>query len=497
MHATREATERFVDEADLAEVGYTTLGRSGLKVSRLGFGTFRVDDRADVHKEALAFAVEQGVNLIDTAGAYVEGRAQKAVGQVLADLQKKGSVSREQVVVVDKIGLVQGETLARVREEEAAGTTFPGMVHFQEGLWYSIHPSWIESELARSLERLQLDAVDLLLIHNPETFLAEGAQLRRGTNVDTVRKQLRERLEAAFGKLEELVKQGKIGWYGVSSQTFVAPSGDPTFLGVKDLVEIAKKVGGADHHFVAIELPMNLIESRAATAEPSVLAEAKSQGLAVLIDRPLTAILGPNQVLRLAEPPQPPQTARPLADVAAEVQAIEAVFAQDFAPKIKVEGGPPASEMFRWGHELADAPTKLSGIDHWMAMQSQVIAPQVQGLLNQLSQGFGKDVTFQAWGKRYVEALNGLLAAVSAELIQKLGAQTAQFRGRMEPHVPERWKEASLSRQALATLLSTDGITTVLVGMRRKGYVEDVLGAVGLPALAPKAVRNVYAAFAR
>lgn len=497
MHATREATERFVDEADLAEVGYTTLGRSGLKVSRLGFGTFRVDDRADVHKDALAHAVEQGVNLIDTAGAYVEGRAQTAVGQVLAELKKKGSVSREQVVVVDKIGLVQGETLARVREEEAAGTSIPGMVHFQEGLWYCIHPEWIEKELSRSLERLQLDAVDLLLIHNPETFLAEGAQLRKGTGIDTVRKQLRDRLEAAFTKLEELVKAGKIGWYGVSSQTFVAPSGEPTSIGLKDLVDIAKKVGGQNHHFVAIELPMNLLESRAAGGNKPLLVEAKAAGLAVLIDRPLTAVLGPNQVLRLAEPPQPPQAARPLADVAAEVQAIEAIFAQDFAPKIKVEGGPPASEMFRWGHELADAPAKLSGLDHWMAMQSQVIAPQVQGLLNQLSQGFGKDVTFQAWGKRYVEALNTLLAAVSAELIQKLGAQAAGFRSRIEPHVPERWREASLSRQALATLLSTDGITSVLVGMRRKGYVDDALGAVGLPALDQKAVRNVYEAFAK
>ena len=57
--------------------------------------------------------------------------------------------------------------------------------------------------------------------------------------------------------------------------------------------------------------------------------------------------------------------------------------------------------------------------------------------------------------------------------------------------------EASLSRQAIATVLSTDGVTAVLVGMRRKPYVDDALGAVALPALDGEAVRKVYDAFSR
>lgn len=502
MRATKEATERFVDEADLAEVGYATLGRTGLKVSRLGFGTFRMDDRVPPNKEALVSALSQGVNLIDTAAVYNDGHAETAVGQALAEVFASGKIKRDQVVVVDKVGLVQGETLRFVREKEAEGGTIPGMVHFQDALWYCIHPDWIEAELDRSLERLKLDSIDLLLIHNPETFLAEAANLRRGVPLDRVREQLRERLRLAFEKLEQLAAAGKIGWYGLASSAVIAPKEDPQHVSIDEMVgmarDAARKSGSPEaHHFAAVELPLNLIENRSATAEDAPVAKAKNHNLAVLVDRPLNAVLGPNRVVRLAEPPAPPPNAPKLADAAAEVQAIEGVFAQDWAPKIRVQGGPPADQMFRWGTELADAPQKLSGLDHWMAMQAQVIAPQVQGLLQQLSQGFKNDMGFQTWGKRYVDAMNGLLTAVTADLVRRLGAEAAQLKGRIEPIAPDRWRGASLSRQALATLLSTDGVTAVFVGMRRKPYVDDALGAVALPPLDADAVRNVYEAFSK
>ncbi|WP_373049556.1 aldo/keto reductase [Vulgatibacter sp.] len=493
-----------MDEADLAAVGYTTLGKTGLQVSRLGFGTFRVDDRAAPHKEALATALQHGVNLIDTSGNYADGHAEIAVGQVLAELFAKGTISRQQVVVAGKIGVLQGESLREMREREAEEKPVPGVVHFQDGVWSCIHPAWIEEQIGASLQRLQLDGLDIVLLHNPEIFLADAQTNRRGVSIEQVREQFYGRIERAFEQLEKECKAGRIGWYGISSNTLAAPAAEPQAIDLQRLVQAAKaaarKVGAADDHFAVVEVPLNLYENRPATLalgdQGTFLAQAEMAGLAVLTNRPLNAILGPNRLLRLAEPPQMPNAPK-LADAAAEVQAIEAVFAQDFAPKIKVQGGPPPTEIFRWGTELADAPAKLTGIEHWMAMQAQVIGPQVQTLLGQLGQGFKNDASFQAWAKRYVESLNKLLAAVSGALVEKLGAEAAQLKSRLAGQVPERWQGASLSRQALGTLLSTGGVTTVLVGMRNKKYVEDALGAVALEPIAPATITQVYEAFAR
>lgn len=504
MHATREATEQFVEDADLAAVGYATLGRTGLQVSRLGFGTFRLDDRAAPHKEALKAAIEQGVNLIDTAASFADGHAELAVAQVLHEVLGAGRIRREQLVITGKVGVVQGQLLREAREREAEEEPLVGMVHFQDGLWFSIHPTWIEEQIGRSLERLGLDALDLVFLHNPETFLADALQHRPGVPIEKVRDQLYGRIERAFEQLERECVRGRVGWYGVTSSTLVLPAANPQALDLDRLIDAAKKaaekVGAPAHHFAAIELPLNLYENRAATVAEgksgTLLARAKAAGLAVLVDRPLNAVLGPNRLIRLADPPEAPP-APPLAEVAEEVQAIEAIFEQDFAPKITVRGGPRPQEFFRWGKELADAPKKLTGIDHWRAMQAQVIGPQVQGLLSRLSQGFRKDVAFQAWARRYVDAVNKLLVAVSAELVGKLAAEAEALRKQMAPHVPDRWREASLARQALATLLSTDGVTSVLVGMRSTAWVEDALGAVALPPLDGAAVQQVYRAFAR
>ena len=209
MHATREATEKFVDDADLAEIGYTTLGRTGLKISRLGFGTYRVDDRAPPHKEALAAALQQGVNLIDTAGNYADGHAEKAVGEVLAEQFAAKTIARDQVVVLAKVGLVQGETLQDAREREADEKPVPGMVHFQDGLWQCIAPAWIEEQIGRTLQRLQLDGLDLMLLHNPELFLTDAQQHRKQVPLDQVRAQFYGRIERAFEQLEKECAAGR------------------------------------------------------------------------------------------------------------------------------------------------------------------------------------------------------------------------------------------------------------------------------------------------
>jgi hypothetical protein len=64
----------------------------------------------------------------------------------------------------------------------------------------------------------------------------------------------------------------------------------------------------------------------------------------------------------------------------------------------------------------------------------------------------------------------------------------------LDPLLPEDLRGATLSRKAIAVLLSTPGISTVLVGMRRSAYVDDAMGAPALPGVPdPMAVYRRFA----
>ena len=74
---------------------YRTLGRSGLKVSPLCLGTMMFggptpDDEAE---RIVAEAREQGINFIDTANAYTEGRSEEVVGRAIARTVSESGVS--------------------------------------------------------------------------------------------------------------------------------------------------------------------------------------------------------------------------------------------------------------------------------------------------------------------------------------------------------------------------------------------------------------------
>ena len=507
-HATPDATEGHATEADLAEVGYARLGRTALVTSRLGVGTYRMDDRVPEHAEALTAALLQGVNLVDTSTNYTDGHAEQLIGKVLAKLFEAGKLSRDQVIVVSKAGYVQGENLQRARDRDAAGSPIPEMVHFLEDCWHCLHPEFLADQLGRSLARLGLRRLDVYLLHNPEYFLSDARKHRPTTPLAEVRAQFYERVKRAFARLEEECDAGRLSFYGVSSNSFGAPAAEPDATSLTRMLELAREVakertGDPERHrFAVVQLPLNLLEGYPAliakdgpAADRTVLAYAAEQGLAVLANRPLNAFVG-ERLVRLAEPPARAAQV-PLQEAASEVQALEAIFAEDFAPQIKVEGkGPRPEQIFRWGKELAD-PRRFTGLDHWLQLQGQVIGPEVNGALRALGQGFGEAPAFRAWAVRYGDAMTVLLESVTYEVLAAARRQASELKQKLSPLVPGSWKPASLSRQALATLLSTEGVTAVLVGMRKRAYVEDALGAVGLSPLEPGQARKVFEALAR
>jgi aryl-alcohol dehydrogenase-like predicted oxidoreductase len=92
-------------------------------------------------------------------------------------------------------------------------------------------------------------------VHNPEIELGP---------LD--RTAFRARLRAAFEGLETAAAEGRIRWYGTATwQGYRQPSDAPDHLALAEVVEIAREVGGADHHFGVIQLPYNLAMAEAFT----------------------------------------------------------------------------------------------------------------------------------------------------------------------------------------------------------------------------------------
>lgn len=109
---------------------YRILGRTGEKVSAMGIGGFHVGDPsvpADVAIKIIRTAIDRGVNFMDNAWSYQNGRSETLMGEALKDGY------RDKVLLMTK---VMGRTLDKAKEQ-----------------------------LETSLNRFQMDKVDLLQFH--------------------------------------------------------------------------------------------------------------------------------------------------------------------------------------------------------------------------------------------------------------------------------------------------------------------------------------------
>jgi len=297
---TRRFAQRAIDEGN-PDSAYRALGSTGLVTSSLGFGSYRIDAQTPEHAAALEKALLGGVNLIDTSTNYADGSSETCIGNVLARHR------REEFIIVSKVGYVQGQALTMARAREQGGAAFPEMVKYTDGCWHCIHPQFLADQLERSLRRLQLEKMDVYLLHNPEYFFTEATKRHKSGSLEALREEFYDRIRRAFSYLEGEVRRGRIGFYGVSSNTFVVPGRSPEATSLERMWMIAREVA-LEHHFAVAQLPANLFESGAmltrncVTGDRTALEFAQEHDLAVLVNRPLNAFYR-NQLIRLAGTP--------------------------------------------------------------------------------------------------------------------------------------------------------------------------------------------------
>src|SRR5579872_4739847 len=137
---------------------FAQLGRTGLRISRVGFGAWAIggdgyqfgwgsqDDRDS--RAAIETALERGVNWIDTAAVYGLGRSEQVVGSVIAGLA-------DPPLIFTKAG----------RLDNGAGRIIGNLKRDS-----------IRRELEASLSRLGVESIDLYQLHwpDPDADIEEG-----------------------------------------------------------------------------------------------------------------------------------------------------------------------------------------------------------------------------------------------------------------------------------------------------------------------------------
>src|ERR1700739_4575900 len=152
-------------------MNYRALGRTGWKVSEISFGAWAIGGAwGEVTDEeslgALNQAIDSGINLLDTADVYGNGRSHRLIGQL-----KKAR--KEEIIVPTRV--------ARLLPKQTV-----------EGYSRASLPSWVEYNLLD----LNVEVLDLVQLHCPPTDAYYHPEI--------------------FGVLDDLVQAGKIRFYGVS-----------------------------------------------------------------------------------------------------------------------------------------------------------------------------------------------------------------------------------------------------------------------------------------
>ena len=445
---------------------FRLLGDTDIRCHPLGFGCYRIAEGVPEHESSLREYLGRGGNLIDTSANYTDGRSESLVGKVLSGARASGAV------VVTKAGYIQGQNMTLAQQQ-----SFPEVVEYGEGIWHCIHPRFLETQLRASCLRLKQDRVDVFLLHNPEYFLSHQAHHHTPTPQD--HQEFYRRIGQAFGFLEDQVREGRVGWYGISSNHYGLPPADPTVTSVQRCLSQAEEISSG-HHFRVVQLPINLYESGGALETNndglSALEFCQREGLGVLINRPLNAF-SVNRMFRLADfldhdsgtagREDPELVVRPLRQL--ERSLVDRL-------KIPLLGGP---EDGLTGLILQIAPQVRAAAD-WDWVVERYLAPPLQQWMEDCRKDFQGNAFWEEWQQQYFQEIRTVLGKLERYSLLRQQEESDRIRSFLEGcGYPKT--QASLSQIAMSLLLNLEGVSCVLNGMRRVAYVEDAMGALGLP----------------
>lgn len=190
---------------------YTKLGKSGLEVSKIALGcmSFGEPERGmntwslplEESREIIHHALSLGINFFDTANQYSDGSSEEIVGTVLKEAIEAGLATREELVIASKVYYAMHD-----------GPNSKG-----------ISRKSIMREIDNSLERLQMDYLDLYIIH----------RLDHDTPIEETMKALHDLVES--GKVRYIGASSMYAWEFAKCQHIARTNGWTEFISMQDL----------------------------------------------------------------------------------------------------------------------------------------------------------------------------------------------------------------------------------------------------------------------
>lgn len=307
---------------------YRVLGKTGVLVSELCFGTMTFGSEADETESALMFKKcrDAGVNFFDCANNYSGGKSEEILGKLIQDC-------RDEVIITTKVSQRVGKEV-----NDVGGSR-----------------RHIMMSVEKSLKRLRTDRIDLYIVHYFDPFTA---------------------MEETLRAMDELVRQGKVLYLGVSNWA---------------AWQIAKAQGIADRRdysrFECIQLMYNLVKRQ---AEVELLPLAQSEQIGVVAYNPLAAGLLsgkylPGAALQAGRISEKDLYAKRYADP----QYFE--IAQRFARYANDHGVDPVTMAISWvnSHSAITSPIlgarNTAQLSHSLAAAEFEMTPQMREEISSLS----------------------------------------------------------------------------------------------------------------
>lgn len=481
----------FAGPTKQSSIQSVILGRTGLSVSSFALGGNLIGQPGpssleEEQLQAIEKALSHGINLIDTSAIYQDGRSQKMIGNALTRLIRQERVERSQIVVSMKVGYLEGLELALAQNRTPPeDSQDDDVIRLSDDFWYSVQPGLIEDQITRSLERLGLETLDLVLIQNPE-FILQG---------DPSHRKFYEKLKRAFTCLEEERKNGRIQYYGVSSNGFVLENTHPLFVSLDVLKEVADTVAAdlklSTSGFAAIEFPFNLLEPGAVFEQShlgkSTLEWAAAQKIGTIAHRPFRAYFNDTPI-QLTDFPNHHGD-----DL--EEELMKAMKkALDLEVRYPGKAIVPTNRI-AWGHILRQNFQQLSQLKAWKIHLAQEILPtfdRATALLHESGPANSE------WAKEYSPVARALFDTFTRYLEQDHAFRARRIASQIDRACPELLSTPELAKKVLRLCRSFPGIHSHVVGMHRPEYVDSVIqsGAPVHPEFATDAIEAVIEALA-
>lgn len=212
------------------------------KISIIGFGMYKGAENKEGDEKwlkSLLYGLKKGINLIDTAQKYRNGKSEKILGKAIKIYQKKNK--REYLTIISKVGLLPKYFYTQNLQTKIGIKKN----NINNALNFCIDTKYINWSIDNSLKLLEIKYLDYYLLHNPEIALLKTGGYKKILN--------------ALDTLQTLKENGKIKYYGIATWNGLRRSSSSKMhINLLKIITYLNKKYGKKNGFKCIEAPLSI-----------------------------------------------------------------------------------------------------------------------------------------------------------------------------------------------------------------------------------------------